>query len=484
MSKISQKDYLKKYLSSDDKLKKKKKSKDKHARVKIIDDDEHGHNAHDIDESELFATNEEAPQIVGVIDERAPDVLMKQEYLESGKWKKLGDLEIMSKGHKHQKDRKRSRSIELYSLQKPDKALRQQNDSPDNSPPRKRKNSSDESPPRGKEEAAASSSKRNRSPSERNGNKRQDSSDVSPPRKNRKSPSGATKRNNVNSERWLHRKDSSDASPPRRYRKSPEFKRERGKSNDNSPPRRFRKPSKSPPRHRRSRWSPKIKQEPESPRGSRQESPPRSSRMTKTLDGKVSGLQDAKTLKRENDAFKKRQEKLFQDMKPEMSGRDAEIVIRDRRGRNKEFELDMDGERMKAEAEEARKKEYDRWGKGLKQIEDLEKRYQEHMHEASKPFSRSAEDHDLQDHLRNQERLDDPMLEYMRRKKQDENRKKGVEEKPKYLGQFPDNRFNIRPGYRWDGVDRSNGYEKKFFSMINGKKSLEEEAYRYSTEDM
>lgn len=206
--------------------------------------------------------------------------------------------------------------------------------------------------------------------------------------------------------------------------------------------------------------------------------------MTKTLDGKASGLQDAKTLKRENDEFKARQEKQFREMRPEMSGRNADIVIRDRRGRNKEFEGDVETERRKAEAEEARKKEYDRWGKGLKQIDDLEKRYQEHMHEASKPLARAADDQDLQDHLRNQERLDDPMLEYMRKKKQEDSRKRGVQEMPKYVGQFPDNRFNIRPGHRWDGVDRSNGFEKKYFNMVSSKKSMEEEAYRYSTEDM
>lgn len=504
MSKISQKDYLKKYLSSDDKLrKKKKKSKDKHAkrigtqqvdlkvdgdnvfkcfaseslcRVTIIDDDDYGQNAHDhaIDESELFATNEEAPQIVGVIDERAPEVLMKQEYQDSGKWKKLGNSEMKSKEHKKKKERKRSRSPDLQLSQK---ASRSDDGSPDNSPPRKRRNSSDESPPR-----------RNFEPSRV---KRRDS-DASPPRRARNSPqrrqrssdNSPPRKNNVNSERWLHRKDSSDASPPRRSRKSPEIKRERRDSGDNSPPRRSRKRSASPPRQRRSRWSPEIKREPESPRGSRQESPPRSSRMTKTLDGKSSGLQNAKTLKRENDSFKDRQDKMYREMLPEMSGRDAEVVIRDRRGRNKEFELELESERRKTEAEEARKKEYDRWGKGLKQIDDLEKRYQEHMHEASKPLARMADDQDLQDHLRNQERLDDPMLEYMRRKKQDEKRKEGYVEKPKYLGQFPDNRFNIAPGYRWDGVDRSNGYEKKYFMMVNSKKSLEEEAYRYSTEDM
>lgn len=391
-----------------------------------------------------------------MIDERAPDVFMKQEYVESGKWKKLGDDAVKSKSNE------RNQSDE--SPPRKSKGLENRKESPNSmemSPPRKTRNNSDESPPR---RNSKPSSKRTRSPS------RKANSDSSPPRRSQKPESS---------------KESTDISPPRRQRRN----------SDNSPPRRDRGSRQMKidsrdsyvPRDRRSRWSPEVKRESTSPfkhPKNRQSTPPQSSKMTRTLDGKVSGLQDAKTLKRENDAFKERQEKLFKEMRPEMSGRDADIVIRDRRGRNKEFEFEVEAERRKAEAEEARKKEYDRWGKGLKQIDDLEKRYQEHMHEASKPLARSADDEDLQNHLKHQERLDDPMLEYMRKKKEDINRKKGVEVKPKYLGQFPDNRFNIRPGYRWDGVDRSNGYEKKYFSMVNSKKSQEEEAYRYSTEDM
>lgn len=40
------------------------------------------------------------------------------------------------------------------------------------------------------------------------------------------------------------------------------------------------------------------------------------------------------------------------------------------------------------------------------------------------------------------------------------------------------------PDEKWDGVDRSNGYEKKWFDSQNAKKARKEEAYKYSTSDM
>lgn len=100
----------------------------------------------------------------------------------------------------------------------------------------------------------------------------------------------------------------------------------------------------------------------------------------------------------------------------------------------------------------------------------------------SKPLARYANDADLEELQKNQEREGDPMLDYFREKKRKEGR--GGPVKQLFQGNFMPNRYGIRPGSKWDGVDRSNGYEKKWFEEQNKRRAVQDDSYKWSTEDM
>ncbi|XP_034487296.1 BUD13 homolog isoform X5 [Drosophila innubila] len=333
----------------------------------------------------------------------------------------------------------------------------------DQSPPRRRRNS-DQSPPRRRREEDQSPPRRQRDFDQSSPRRHRDA-DLSP-RRRRQSPP--------------RRPRSSDQSPPRDRRQPTSPRRQRAR--DQSPPQRIKK--ESPANERKSRWSKARSSRTPSP------SPPptHKPKTMHTLDGKKAGLQDAKSLKSETDKRRREEHQMFDQMSSEVSGRDADVKVRStgRRGRRARDAAAEDPEEQKRkEAHEQKKKQlYDRWGKGLKQLEDQQARHAEMTHEAAKPVARYANDEDLDRHLREQEHADDPMLQYMQEKRKKREQQSNKPVMPVYVGSYPENRYGIRPGYRWDGVDRSNGYEQRWFNKLNERRAVQDEAYKYSVEDM
>ena len=120
-------------------------------------------------------------------------------------------------------------------------------------------------------------------------------------------------------------------------------------------------------------------------------------------------------------------------------------------------------------------------------------------------FARHADDDRLEQLRKNEIREGDPMAAYAasssskkKHKKMKKDKKKGrrnlgdadieeetQEEKPVYKGPPPKpNRYGIRPGYRWDGVDRGNGFEDKLLAKQFSANRKKEQAYRWSSADM
>ncbi|KAK9288189.1 hypothetical protein L1049_016638 [Liquidambar formosana] len=112
------------------------------------------------------------------------------------------------------------------------------------------------------------------------------------------------------------------------------------------------------------------------------------------------------------------------------------------------------------------------WGKGLAQKRDAEARQWELELENDKPFARTRDDPELEQMLKERVRWGDPMADLVKKRSEPDLLDLGDSRKMKESGfiipqDFPShswtrrevvaqqNRYGIRPGRHWDGVDRS-----------------------------
>ncbi|KAM5316399.1 BUD13 homolog [Glossophaga mutica] len=266
-------------------------------------------------------------------------------------------------------------------------------------------------------------------------------SDLSPPRnKQRSGYQDSDSDLSLPRNRPRHQSSDSDLSPPRR--------KQRAKSSDSdlSPPRRTQ---------------------------------PLGTKAAHMYSGAKTGLV-LTDIQREQQELKKRDQET---MAFEGEFQNAETIFRDKSGRKRNLKLERLQQRRKAEKDSERDELYAQWGKGLVQSRQQQQNVEDAIKEMQKPLARYIDDEDLDRMLREQEREGDPMANFIKKNKAKENKNKKV--RPRYSGPSPPpNRFNIWPGYRWDGVDRSNGFEQKRFARLASKKAVEELAYKWSVEDM
>ncbi|OLN81236.1 Pre-mRNA-splicing factor CWC26 [Colletotrichum chlorophyti] len=188
--------------------------------------------------------------------------------------------------------------------------------------------------------------------------------------------------------------------------------------------------------------------------------------VVKMSDGTHAGLQSAASVAAQLRRRQQAEEAEFAKLRKQ--GTEEETVYRDATGRRVDVSMKRaEARRLAAEAEE-KERQARLAPKGEVQIEEARKRREALENAKLMTFARTADDEEMNNELKEQERWNDPMAQFMSNKTDGAAAKgKKGKKRPTYTGAAPPNRYGIRPGYRWDGVDRSNGFEAERFKAIN-----------------
>ncbi|RCV20050.1 hypothetical protein SETIT_4G025300v2 [Setaria italica] len=397
--------------------------------------------------------------------------------------------------------RARNDSEEPQDLELPRRRVRHDSEDPqDLSLPRRRRHDSEEPqdmlPPRRRTRHDSEEPQDMSPPRRRMRHDSEEPQDMSPPRRRMRHDSKEPKDTSPpRRPTWHDSVVPKDLSPPRRRKHQ-----DATKVDDLSPPRRRnlgRSPEDGdifPPRKGRKFASDDLSP----PRKERDLSPPRKGKKEGApKQARKAGLMTAEEVKEDIRKIKEDEMLMFAGQDPSLVGKGAKAVFRDKEGKRISEE-----EMLKAKDSAKPKEIHIEWGKGLVQKREAEARVKELEAEKSKPFARTRDDPELDAMLKDRIRWGDPMAHLVKHKDPEYLLEDlGDDEKMKESGFIvpqnipihswlkrrvdpPPNRYGIKPGRHWDGVDRSNGFEKDMFKLKNEKQAMEQEAYLWSVSDM
>ena len=192
--------------------------------------------------------------------------------------------------------------------------------------------------------------------------------------------------------------------------------------------------------------------------------------------------------------MERKAQKIRKQSRKESEAEKAEqTVYRDATGRR----IDISMKRAEARAAEQEILRAEQKAKedamGAVQLQEREVRKKDLEEAKFLSLARGVDDEDMNEDMKKQIRWDDPMAAYMAKKEAEQEivagrSRNGVEAgtktvKKEYQGAAPPNRYGIKPGWRWDGVDRGNGFEKEWFQARGKKARTENLEYQWQMDE-
>ncbi|KAG6005905.1 hypothetical protein E4U21_007539 [Claviceps maximensis] len=204
--------------------------------------------------------------------------------------------------------------------------------------------------------------------------------------------------------------------------------------------------------------------------------------VVKMGDGTHAGLQTASAVSAQLEQRNREEREQFEIHR--LSVKENETVYRDATGRRVDLSLKRAEARKNAAEAKIRENEVKQALKGKIQIEEARQRTKQLQDAKFLPFARTVDDENLNKELKEQDRWNDPLLQFGGENNHNEVKvRKSGGKKPLFPGAAPPNRYGIKPGYRWDGVDRGIGFETERFRALNRRDRLRNLDYSWQLDE-